>query len=155
MARLLEKQVGAFLDHAFRLNGAVLRIAAKGGVAIFPHDGEPDAPPGRWAAFTQGNWRHVSFSETMTPCASSSGSVWLSVPTGSQHGRWRELDESRGHENTVCQCVLGFAKHINDFGLVPLRQVRLADRVEKHPLDHPMRMCGGAHKRPGCHRYVG
>jgi len=36
---LLEKTMTAFLDHAFRLNNAVFRIAAKVGVALFPDDG--------------------------------------------------------------------------------------------------------------------
>ncbi len=39
VARLLEKSMEAFLDHPFRLNDAVFRIAAKVGVALFPDDG--------------------------------------------------------------------------------------------------------------------
>jgi diguanylate cyclase (GGDEF)-like protein/PAS domain S-box-containing protein len=39
MARLLDKWMEAFLDHPFRLNDAVFRIAAKVGVALFPDDG--------------------------------------------------------------------------------------------------------------------
>ena len=39
MARLLEKTMEAFLEHPFRLNDAVFRIAAKVGVALFPDDG--------------------------------------------------------------------------------------------------------------------
>ena len=39
VARLLEKTMEAFLDHPFRLNDAVFRIAAKVGVALFPDDG--------------------------------------------------------------------------------------------------------------------
>ena len=39
LARLLEKSMGAFLDHPFRLNDAVFRIATKVGVALFPQDG--------------------------------------------------------------------------------------------------------------------
>ena len=39
VARLLEKQMTAFLEYPFRLNDAVFRIAAKVGVAIFPDDG--------------------------------------------------------------------------------------------------------------------
>jgi diguanylate cyclase (GGDEF)-like protein len=39
VARLLEKWMEAFLDHPFRLNDAVFRIAAKVGVAVFPDDG--------------------------------------------------------------------------------------------------------------------
>jgi diguanylate cyclase (GGDEF)-like protein/PAS domain S-box-containing protein len=39
VARLLEKWMEAFLDHPFRLNDAVFRIAAKVGVALFPDDG--------------------------------------------------------------------------------------------------------------------
>jgi diguanylate cyclase (GGDEF)-like protein len=39
VARLIEKAMKAFLDHPFRLNDAVFRIAAKVGVAIFPDDG--------------------------------------------------------------------------------------------------------------------
>ena len=39
MARLLEKTMEALLEHPFRLNDAVFRIAAKVGVALFPDDG--------------------------------------------------------------------------------------------------------------------
>jgi diguanylate cyclase (GGDEF)-like protein/PAS domain S-box-containing protein len=39
VARLLEKWIDAFLEHPFRLNDAVFRIAAKVGVAVFPDDG--------------------------------------------------------------------------------------------------------------------
>ncbi|MDB5905517.1 MAG: response regulator receiver modulated sensor-containing diguanylate, partial [Betaproteobacteria bacterium] len=39
VARLLEKQMAAFLDHPFRLNDSVFRIATKVGVALFPDDG--------------------------------------------------------------------------------------------------------------------
>jgi diguanylate cyclase (GGDEF)-like protein len=39
VARLLEKTMGAFLEHPFRLNDAVFRIAAKVGVTLFPDDG--------------------------------------------------------------------------------------------------------------------
>jgi diguanylate cyclase (GGDEF)-like protein/PAS domain S-box-containing protein len=39
VARLLEKTMAAFLEHPFRLNDAVFRIAAKVGVALFPDDG--------------------------------------------------------------------------------------------------------------------
>jgi diguanylate cyclase (GGDEF)-like protein/PAS domain S-box-containing protein len=39
VARLLEKTLDAFLEHPFRLNNAVFRIAAKVGVALFPDDG--------------------------------------------------------------------------------------------------------------------
>jgi diguanylate cyclase (GGDEF)-like protein/PAS domain S-box-containing protein len=39
VAGLLEKTMSAFLDHPFRLNDAVFRIAAKVGVALFPDDG--------------------------------------------------------------------------------------------------------------------
>jgi len=39
VARLLERWVAAFLEHPFRLNDAVFRIAAKVGVALFPDDG--------------------------------------------------------------------------------------------------------------------
>jgi len=39
VARLLEKWMTAFLEHPFRLNDAVLRIAAKVGIALFPDDG--------------------------------------------------------------------------------------------------------------------
>jgi diguanylate cyclase (GGDEF)-like protein len=37
---LLDKMIAAFLAHPFRLNDAVFRIAAKGGVAVFPNDGD-------------------------------------------------------------------------------------------------------------------
>lgn len=39
VTRLLEKMMKAFLDHPFRLNDAVFRIAVKVGVAVFPDDG--------------------------------------------------------------------------------------------------------------------
>jgi diguanylate cyclase (GGDEF)-like protein len=39
VARLLEKTMAAFLEHPFRLNDTVFRIAAKVGVALFPADG--------------------------------------------------------------------------------------------------------------------
>ncbi len=39
LARLLEQWIKAFLEHPFRLNDAVFRIAAKVGVALFPDDG--------------------------------------------------------------------------------------------------------------------
>ncbi|MEA3156661.1 MAG: hypothetical protein QOK44_4250, partial [Betaproteobacteria bacterium] len=44
VARLVEKLVEAFLEHPFRLNDTVFRIAVKVGVAVFPDDGaEADA----------------------------------------------------------------------------------------------------------------
>ncbi|MGZ5692160.1 MAG: bifunctional diguanylate cyclase/phosphodiesterase [Burkholderiales bacterium] len=39
LARLVEKAMEAFLNHQFRLNDAVFRIAFKVGVALFPDDG--------------------------------------------------------------------------------------------------------------------
>jgi diguanylate cyclase (GGDEF)-like protein/PAS domain S-box-containing protein len=39
MAHLLEQWMKAFLDHPFRLNDAVFRIAIKVGVALYPDDG--------------------------------------------------------------------------------------------------------------------
>jgi diguanylate cyclase (GGDEF)-like protein len=39
VARLLEKRIEAFLSHSFHLGGAVLRIAGKAGVALYPDDG--------------------------------------------------------------------------------------------------------------------
>jgi diguanylate cyclase (GGDEF)-like protein/PAS domain S-box-containing protein len=39
VVRLLEKWIEAFLEHPFRLNDAVFRIAMKVGVALFPEDG--------------------------------------------------------------------------------------------------------------------
>jgi diguanylate cyclase (GGDEF)-like protein len=39
LARLVEKTTEALLQYPFRLNDAVFRIAAKTGVALFPHDG--------------------------------------------------------------------------------------------------------------------
>jgi diguanylate cyclase (GGDEF)-like protein len=39
VARGLEHAMHAFLEHPFRLNGAVFRIAAKVGAALFPDDG--------------------------------------------------------------------------------------------------------------------
>jgi len=39
IAHLLEKWMEAFLDHPFRLNDAVFRIALKAGVALYPEDG--------------------------------------------------------------------------------------------------------------------
>ncbi|HWJ35597.1 MAG TPA: EAL domain-containing protein [Steroidobacteraceae bacterium] len=38
-ARILEKTIGSFMNHAFVLNGTVYRIAAKVGVVVFPDDG--------------------------------------------------------------------------------------------------------------------
>ncbi len=38
-ARFLEKTMAAFVEHPFRLNDAVFRIAVKVGVALFPDDG--------------------------------------------------------------------------------------------------------------------
>jgi diguanylate cyclase (GGDEF)-like protein/PAS domain S-box-containing protein len=38
-ARLLEKTIEAFMEHPFRLDEAVFRIAIKVGVAVFPQDG--------------------------------------------------------------------------------------------------------------------
>jgi diguanylate cyclase (GGDEF)-like protein len=39
VARVLEKTIAAFMKHEFSLNGAVYRMAAKIGVAVFPDDG--------------------------------------------------------------------------------------------------------------------
>ncbi|MEO8137239.1 MAG: diguanylate cyclase, partial [Betaproteobacteria bacterium] len=39
LARLVEKAMHAFLDHPFRLNDGVFRIAGKLGIALFPEDG--------------------------------------------------------------------------------------------------------------------
>ncbi len=39
VARLLEKKMEAFVNHPFRLNDGVFRLAAKLGVALFPDDG--------------------------------------------------------------------------------------------------------------------
>lgn len=39
LPRILEKMVEAFLNHSFHLNSTVYRIAARGGVSIFPDDG--------------------------------------------------------------------------------------------------------------------
>lgn len=39
VARLLEKTMADFVDHSFDLNGTVLRLTAKVGVALFPEDG--------------------------------------------------------------------------------------------------------------------
>lgn len=39
VARVLEKTIAAFMNHEFRLNDAVYRMAAKIGVAVFPDDG--------------------------------------------------------------------------------------------------------------------
>jgi diguanylate cyclase (GGDEF)-like protein len=39
VARVLEKTIAAFMKHEFSLNGAVYRMAAKIGVAVFPEDG--------------------------------------------------------------------------------------------------------------------
>jgi diguanylate cyclase (GGDEF)-like protein len=38
-ARMLDKTIAAFMKHEFSLNGAVYRMAAKFGVAVFPDDG--------------------------------------------------------------------------------------------------------------------
>jgi diguanylate cyclase (GGDEF)-like protein/PAS domain S-box-containing protein len=37
--RQVEKTTAAFIDHSFRLNDKIFRIAAKIGIALFPHDG--------------------------------------------------------------------------------------------------------------------
>jgi diguanylate cyclase (GGDEF)-like protein/PAS domain S-box-containing protein len=39
LARLVEKWMAAFLEHPFRLDDAVFRLAVKAGVALFPDDG--------------------------------------------------------------------------------------------------------------------
>jgi diguanylate cyclase (GGDEF)-like protein len=39
VSRVLEKTIAAFMKHEFSLNGAVYRMAAKFGVAVFPDDG--------------------------------------------------------------------------------------------------------------------
>ena len=39
LGRLLEKTMAAFLEHPFRLNDAIFRVAARVGVALFPDDG--------------------------------------------------------------------------------------------------------------------
>lgn len=39
MTQLLEQNMSAFLEHPFRLNDGVFRIAAKVGVAVYPQDG--------------------------------------------------------------------------------------------------------------------
>jgi diguanylate cyclase (GGDEF)-like protein len=39
VARMLDKTIAAFMKHEFSLNGAVYRMAAKFGVAVFPDDG--------------------------------------------------------------------------------------------------------------------
>ena len=39
LARMLDKMINAFLEHPFHLNGSIFRIAARGGVALFPDDG--------------------------------------------------------------------------------------------------------------------
>jgi diguanylate cyclase (GGDEF)-like protein len=39
LVALLEQTIAAFLDHPFHLNGAIFRVAAKVGVALFPADG--------------------------------------------------------------------------------------------------------------------
>jgi len=40
VTRLLESMIAGFLDHPFRLDEAIFRIAARVGVAVFPSDGE-------------------------------------------------------------------------------------------------------------------
>jgi diguanylate cyclase (GGDEF)-like protein/PAS domain S-box-containing protein len=39
VAHLLDKMLGEFQDHPFRLNDAMFRVGAKAGVALFPEDG--------------------------------------------------------------------------------------------------------------------
>jgi diguanylate cyclase (GGDEF)-like protein/PAS domain S-box-containing protein len=39
VARLIEKAIGAFLEHPFHLNDSVFRIACKVGIAVFPDNG--------------------------------------------------------------------------------------------------------------------
>jgi diguanylate cyclase (GGDEF)-like protein/PAS domain S-box-containing protein len=43
VARLVEKTLDAFISHPFRLNDEDFRIAAKIGIALFPHDGSDAA----------------------------------------------------------------------------------------------------------------
>jgi diguanylate cyclase (GGDEF)-like protein/PAS domain S-box-containing protein len=43
LERLIEKALDRFINHSFRLNHETFRIAAKVGIAIFPHDGTDSA----------------------------------------------------------------------------------------------------------------
>jgi diguanylate cyclase (GGDEF)-like protein/PAS domain S-box-containing protein len=71
LAKLLETTIAAFLEHPFRLNDAVFRVAAKVGVALFPDNGS-DADTllkNAEAALKQakaGGDRHAFYAENMT-----------------------------------------------------------------------------------------
>jgi diguanylate cyclase (GGDEF)-like protein len=71
VARLVEKTMAAFPEHPFRLDGAVFRIAAKVGVALFPDDGASadalfrNAEAALKKAKASGD-RYLFYTETMT-----------------------------------------------------------------------------------------
>lgn len=43
IGRLVEKSLDAFINHPFKLGEGIFRIAAKVGIAVFPHDGNDAA----------------------------------------------------------------------------------------------------------------
>jgi len=71
LTRLMEKWIESFLDHPFRLDDAVFRIAFKVGAALFPDDGADaetlfrNAEAALKQAKTRGE-RYVFFNKTMT-----------------------------------------------------------------------------------------
>jgi diguanylate cyclase (GGDEF)-like protein/PAS domain S-box-containing protein len=74
VARLLEKLMAALLQHPFRLNDAVFRIAAKAGVALSPDDGADadtlfkNAEAALKEAKARGD-RYLFYTQTMTETA--------------------------------------------------------------------------------------
>lgn len=74
VAHLLEKVMAAFLEHPFRLNDAVFRIAFKCGVALFPeHGADTDTLLRRrdCAQESQGERRSIPFTPHMTASVAS------------------------------------------------------------------------------------
>lgn len=71
LAAMLEKTMATFLEHAFRLDNAVFRIAVKVGVALFPGDGTTadalfkNAEAALKTAKARGS-RYLFYTETMT-----------------------------------------------------------------------------------------
>ncbi len=80
LAGLIEKTLGAFLEHRFHLSGSVFRIAAKVGATVYPDDGTAAATLLKHAeaalkkAKSSGN-RYLFYEQKMT--ASSAGKLTL------------------------------------------------------------------------------
>jgi len=64
LGRLLDRTIKAFLDHGFELDESIFRIAARVGVAVYPHDG----------ATADSLFQHA---EAALKKAKSSGDRWL------------------------------------------------------------------------------